>query len=136
MIDIVTSSEAPAAAGTYSPGIVSGGFLFIAGQGPFDADGKLVGDTFAEQVRQTFRNLEAIAAAAGTSLVNAVRVGIYLREMANWAELNEVTREFLTEPYPARTTIPADLNGFEIEVDAIVALPRPGGDEEGQTNDR
>ena len=45
--------------------------------------------------------------------------------MANWSALNELTREFLAEPYPARTTIQADLNGFEIEVDVIVAMPDP-----------
>ncbi|MGV9193590.1 RidA family protein [Microbacterium sp. MC2] len=119
----ITASTAPAPAGTYSSGIVSGGFLFLAGQGPFNPDAFIVGETFADQVRQTFANLEAVAAAAGTSMRNAVRIGVYLNDMSDWAEFNEVSKEFLGTPYPARTSIQADLNGFLVEVDAIVALP-------------
>lgn len=118
----ISAPTAPAPAGTYSSGIVSGGFLFLAGQGPFDAGGALVGETFADQVRQTFANLEAVAAAAGTSMRNAVRIGVYLNDLDDWAEFNEVSKEFLGTPYPARTSIQADLNGFLVEVDAIVAL--------------
>jgi reactive intermediate/imine deaminase len=123
MITGISSPDVPAPAGTYSSGVVSHGFLFIAGQGPFDSEGALVGETFADQLRQTFRNLEAVAAAAGTSLANTVRLGVYLRSLDDFAELNELAKEFLTQPYPARTTIRAELSGFLIEVDAIVALP-------------
>lgn len=119
----ISSPTAPEPAGTYSSGIVSGGFLFLAGQGPFNIESEIVGETFADQVRQTFANLEAVAAAAGTSMSNAVRIGVYLDDLADWAEFNEVSKEFLTPPYPARTSIQADLNGFLVEVDAIVALP-------------
>lgn len=118
----ISSPTAPEPAGTYSSGIVSGGFLFLAGQGPFNTDSEIVGDTFADQVRQTFANLEAVAAAAGTSMSNAVRIGVYLNDLADWAEFNEVSKEFLTTPYPARTSIQADLNGFLVEIDAVVAL--------------
>lgn len=118
----ISSSTAPEPAGTYSSGIVSGGFLFLAGQGPFNTEAEIVGASFADQVRQTFANLEAVAAAAGTSMANAVRMGVYLNDLADWAEFNEVSKEFLTTPYPARTAIQADLNGFLVEVDAIVAL--------------
>lgn len=118
----ISAPTAPAPAGTYSSGIVSGGFLFLAGQGPFDTEGNIVGETFAEQVRQTFANLEAVAAAAGGSMRDAVRIGVYLNDLADWAEFNEVSKEFLRTPYPARTSIQADLNGFLVEIDAIVAL--------------
>ena len=118
----ISSPTAPEPAGTYSSGIVSGGFLFLAGQGPFNTESEIVGETFADQVRQTFANLEAVAAAAGTSMSNAVRIGVYLNDLADWAEFNEVSKEFLTTPYPARTSIQADLNGFLVEVDAVVAL--------------
>lgn len=118
----ISSPTAPEPAGTYSSGIVSGGFLFLAGQGPFNTESKIVGETFADQVRQTFANLEAVAAAAGTSMSNAVRMGVYLNDLADWAEFNEVSKEFLTTPYPARTAIQADLNGFLVEIDAVVAL--------------
>ncbi|MBD3942690.1 RidA family protein [Microbacterium sp. NEAU-LLC] len=123
MIESVSSPHAPAPAGTYSSGIVSGGLLFVAGQGPFDAAGERVGESFAEQLRQTFRNVQVIAEAAGTSLEHAVRIGVYLKRIEDWAELNELSKGFLTHPYPARTTVQADLNGFDIEVDAVIALP-------------
>lgn len=119
----ITAPTAPAPAGPYSSGIVSGGFLFLAGQGPFNTDGEIVGETFAEQVAQTFANLEAVAAAAGTSMRNAVRIGVYLNDMADWPEFNERSKEFLGTPYPARTSIQADLSGFKVEIDAIVAMP-------------
>lgn len=123
LLEPVSSPDAPTPAGTYSPGIVSGGLLFVAGQGPFDTSGALVGETFADQLRKTFQNVQAIAEAAGTSLDHAVRIGVYLHRMEDWAELNELSKEFLTEPYPARTTIQADLSGFLIEVDAVIAVP-------------
>lgn len=119
----ISTPTAPEPAGTYSSGIISGGFLFLAGQGPFNVEGNLVGGTFADQVRQTFANLEAVAAAAGTSMNNAVRIGVYLNDLTDWAEFNDVSKELLGTPYPARTSIQADLNGFLVEVDAIVALP-------------
>ena len=70
----VLSQEAPQPSGGYSQGIVAGGFLYLAGQGPFDASGTRVGETVAEQVRQVLENLDAVARAAGGSLRNAVRV--------------------------------------------------------------
>lgn len=105
--------------------MVHGGVLYLAGQGPFDADGTRVGDTFADQVRQTFANLQANAEAAGTSLHNALRYGVYLRSLDDFAEFNELAKEFLIEPYPARTTIEVALRGFDVEIDAIVAIPDP-----------
>lgn len=122
MIHSVSSPLAPAPAGPYSPGVVSNGLLFLAGQGPFDASGTRVGETFEEQLRLTFANLEAVAQAAGTSMKNAVRIGVYLRNLDDFAEMNELTKEFLSEPYPVRTTLEVALRGFDIEVDAVVAV--------------
>ena len=116
------ASDTPPPAGPYSQAIRSGGFLFLSGQGPFRPDGSKVETSFEDQARQTFRNLEAVAAAAGASLADAVRVGVYLRDMANFAVMNKVYAEFLREPMPARTTIQSDLPGFDIEVDAIIAV--------------
>ncbi len=121
----VVSGAASPPAGTYSPGICWGGLVFVSGQGPFDPEGRLVGEDFVEQARAAFANVDAIARAAGGSLQSALRIGVYLRSLDNFAALNEVMRELLTPPYPARTTIPAELPGFEIEVDAIVALEQP-----------
>lgn len=119
----ISSPDAPSPAGTYSPGMVHGRVLYLAGQGPFNAAGERVGETFADQVRQTFRNLQVNAEAAGTSLQHTVRYGVYLRSLDDFEELNEIAKEFLTEPYPARTTIPVELRGFDVEIDAIVAIP-------------
>jgi 2-iminobutanoate/2-iminopropanoate deaminase len=118
----VRSDEAPPPSGPYSQAIRSGGFLFLAGQGPFRPDGSKVEGSFEEQARQTLRNLEAVAAAAGASLADAVRVGVYLRDMSNFPALNTIYAEFFRDPMPARTTIQSDLPGFEIEVDAILAM--------------
>lgn len=119
----VTARAAAPPAGPYSHGVRTGNLLFVAGQGPFDARGEIVGESFVEQARAAFANVDAIARAAGSELGNAVRIGVYLRSLENFASLNSVMQELLGDPYPARTTIPADLPGFEIEVDAIVALP-------------
>jgi len=113
----------PAASGPYSAGIAVGGLLFLAGQGPFNAKGERVGDTFEDQVRATFENLERVANDAGTSLSNAVRIGAYLTTLDNFAKFNEVMAEYVSEPYPVRTTIPVELRGFDIEIDAILSIP-------------
>jgi 2-iminobutanoate/2-iminopropanoate deaminase len=118
----VRSDAAPPPGGPYSQAIRSGGFLFLAGQGPFRADGSKVEGSFEEQARQTLSNLEAVAQAAGASLADAVRVGVYLRDMSNFPAMNKVYTEFFRDPMPARTTIQSDLPGFEIEVDAVLAM--------------
>lgn len=123
MLESVRTPSAPPPAGPYSQGVVSGGLLFLAGQGPFDENGERVGATFADQVRRTFENLETVAQAAGTTLHNAVRYGVYLKTLDDFAEFNEIAKEYLSDPLPARTTIQADLRGFDIEIDAIVAVP-------------
>ena len=120
----IRTDAAPAPAGPYSQAIRSGGFLFLAGQAPFRPDGSKVEGSFEDQARQTLENLQSVAAAAGASLADAVRVGVYLRDMSNFGTLNKVYAEFFHDPMPARTTIQSDLPGFEIEVDAILAVGR------------
>ena len=122
MRDVIHAADAPAPGGPYSHAVRGGGLVFLAGQiGHDPATGELPED-FEAQARQTFRNLEAVARAAGGSLDDAVRLGIYLRDMDNFATMNDVYREFVTEPFPARTTIQSDLPGFAIEVDAVLWL--------------
>jgi len=120
----IRAEGAPAPTGPYSQAIKSGGFLFLAGQGPFRPDGSKMDGAFEDQARQTLQNLQSVAAAAGASLADAVRVGVYLRDMSNFAAMNKVYAEYFREPMPARTTIQSDLPGFEIEVDAVIALGR------------
>jgi 2-iminobutanoate/2-iminopropanoate deaminase len=118
----VRSGEAPPPSGGYSQGIVAGGLLFLSGQGPYDANGNRVGETVAEQVRQVLENLDAVARAAGFSLQNAVRCGMYISDMAHFDEMDAEYRRFFSDPMPARTTIQSDLVGFDVEGDAVVAL--------------
>jgi 2-iminobutanoate/2-iminopropanoate deaminase len=121
----VTADSAPAAAGPYSHAVRSGSVLFLSGQIPLDpATGKLVDGSAGEQARQCLKNLEAVCEAAGTSLESAVRCGIYVTDMATFAEVNEVYATFFSEPHPARSTIGvASLPlGAQVEIDAIVEL--------------
>jgi reactive intermediate/imine deaminase len=119
----VTTADAPPPGGPYSSAVIAGGLVFLAGQTPKRPSGELVTGSFSEQAEQVFDNLETVARAAGASLRDAVRVGVYLRDMGDFAEMNRIFAERFGDDPPARTTIPADLPGFAIEVDAILALP-------------
>ena len=100
----------------------AGSFLFLSGQGPFDAAGAPVGTTITEQVRQVLENLDAVARAAGSSLQSAVRVGMFISDMAHFDEMDAAYRSCFSDPMPARTTIQSDLVGFDVEGDAVVWL--------------
>jgi 2-iminobutanoate/2-iminopropanoate deaminase len=114
------TDEAPKPAGPYSHAVRAGDTIYLAGQGPFDPETGEQPETFEEQVRLTFRNLEATARSAGGSLADAVRIGVYLKNMDDFAAMNAVYEEMVPEPRPARTTIPSDLVGFSIEIDAVL----------------
>lgn len=118
----VLSEAAPAPSGGYTQAIRAGDFLFLSGQGPYDATGERVGVSVAEQVRHVLQNLDAVARAAGGSLQDAVRVGMYISDMRHFAELDAEYRVFFADPMPARTTIQSDLVGFDVEGDAVVWL--------------
>ena len=118
----IETDAAPRPAGPYSQAIRSGGFVFLAGQGPNTAAGEMP-ETFEARVEQTLSNLQAVARSAGCELSDAVRVGVYLKDMTTFAVMNEVYRRYFSEPYPARTTIQSNLPGFDIEVDAIIPAP-------------
>ena len=107
----------------YSPVLVSGDLVYTAGQVPFDADGNLVSEDFAEQARQTFRNLGRCLEAAGCGFGDVVKVNAYLSDLGDFPVFNEVYAEYFTEPYPARTSVGAVLLGFKIEVEAIARKP-------------
>lgn len=115
------AAAAPPKAGPYSHAVQTGNIVFLAGQGPFDPAGGPVPESFEEQARLTFSNLATVAEAAGGSLADAVRVGVYLRTMDDFAAMNAIYAEFFTEPYPARTTIQSNLN-ISIEIDAVLEL--------------
>lgn len=118
----VSSSHAPAPSGGYSQGIAAGGLLFLSGQGPYDPAGSLVDGSIEIQVRQVFANLDAVARAAGATIQDAVRVGVYLSDLAHFDEMDRVYREIFAEPRPARTTIQTALVDFDVEADAVVLI--------------
>lgn len=122
----VTAIGAPAAIGPYSHAVRAAGLLFCSGQIPLDPDsGELVGTTPTDQVAQCLRNLQAVCAAAGASLADAVRVTVYLTDMGAFAAVNEAYGAFFEADPPARVAIGvASLpKGAQVEIDAVVALP-------------
>jgi reactive intermediate/imine deaminase len=118
----IRADGAPQPSGAYSQAIRAGDFLFCAGQGPFGPDGERVGETVAEQTRQALSNLDAVARAAGGTLAGAVRVGVYLSDLADFDEMNREYVGHFEQPLPARTTIQSDLVGFDVEIDAVIWL--------------
>jgi 2-iminobutanoate/2-iminopropanoate deaminase len=124
--ETVTALDAPAAIGPYSHAVRAGGLLFCSGQIPLDPEtGELDGGTPGEQARRCLENLRAVCAAAGASLSDAVRITVYLTNMAAFAEVNDVYATFFGADPPARVAIgvaslPRDA---QVEVDAVVALP-------------
>jgi 2-iminobutanoate/2-iminopropanoate deaminase len=119
----VIAASAPAQSGPYSHAVRTGNLVFLSGQGPVDPATGQIPDGFAEQVGQTLRNLAAVAEAAGGSLRDAVRVGVYLRDMSNFSAMNAVYAEVFKEPWPARTTIQSNMD-IDVEIDAVLELQR------------
>jgi reactive intermediate/imine deaminase len=121
----IHTSQAPAAIGPYSQAVRAGSTIYLSGQIPLNPKTmELVKGDIRAQTRQVFENLAAVAAAAGGSLANAVRVTIYLTDLADFPVVNEIMAEFCKEPYPARVTIGvAQLpRGAAVEVDGILVL--------------
>lgn len=122
--ETVNTPDAPAAVGPYSHAVKTGDLLFCSGQVALDLEGELVGDTPVAQAEQCLKNLEAICAAGGTSLDRAVRCTVYLTDIADFADVNEVYARFFSDEPPARVAyaVSALPKGALVEIDAIVAL--------------
>jgi 2-iminobutanoate/2-iminopropanoate deaminase len=118
----VEAEHAPKPVFSYSQGIVSGGLLFVSGQVPVDPLTRAVPQSFADQVRRVLENIAAIAEAAGGRLADAVKMGVYLADLANFEEMDSVYRQYFEPPLPARTTVGASLLGYEVEMDAVIAV--------------
>ncbi len=120
---IISTDKAPAAIGTYSQAVKIDRTVYISGQIPLDPVTKILveGDMEA-QVRRVFENLKAVANASGGSLADAVRVTIYLTDLAHFALVNQVMAEYFSEPYPARAAVGvASLpRGAAVEADCIL----------------
>ncbi len=118
----IHSKDAPAAIGTYSQAVRAGDTLYISGQIGFDPATMQLVEGIDAQIDRVFRNLAAIAAAADLNLEQAVRMTVYLTDLAHFARVNEVMARYLREPYPARVAIGvASLpRGALVEIDAIL----------------
>ena len=124
--ETVNAPGAPAAIGPYSHAVRSGQLLFCSGQIPLDpATGELAGASAAEQARRCLENLRAVCEAAGASLSQAVRLTVYMTDLAQFAAVNEVYGSFFSdEDPPARVTVGVVQlpKGARVEIDAVVAL--------------
>ena len=121
----VHSDRAPAAIGTYSQAIETGGLVFISGQIPLDPETmELVDGDFEARARRVFDNLKAIAEAAGGSLDQLVKVTVFLTDLSNFATVNAVMAEYFSEPYPARAALEVSAlpKGADVEAEAVLAL--------------
>jgi len=121
----VHTDRAPAAIGPYSQAVQRNGMVFLSGQIPLDpSTGLLVEGDIEAQARRAFDNLQAVCEAAGGSLDDVVRLGLYLTDLGQFAIVNQVMAEYFAAPFPARSTIGvASLpRGAEFEVDAILML--------------
>jgi reactive intermediate/imine deaminase len=121
----IHTDQAPAAIGPYSQAVRAGGTVYLSGQIPLDpATGELVAGGIAVQARRAFDNLRAVCEAAGGSLERVQRLGLYLVDLGEFAQVNAVMSEYFQAPYPARSTIGVSAlpKGARFEVDAILAL--------------
>ncbi len=122
---IIHTDKAPAAIGPYSQAVRAGGTVFLSGQIPLDpATGLIVEGDISAQTRRAFDNLKAVCEAAGGSLGQIVRLGLYVTDLGNFAAVNAVMGEYFQAPFPARSTIEVSglPRGAVFEVDAIMVL--------------
>ncbi|MEU7527777.1 Rid family detoxifying hydrolase [Saccharothrix sp. NPDC042600] len=121
----IRTPNAPTPVASFSQGVRKGNVLQVAGQVAFDpATGAIVGDTVAEQARQALRNVAAVLEAGGASMDDVVMMRVYLTDTSQFAEMNEVYNEVVTQrPFPARTTVYVGLPaGLLVEIDALAVL--------------
>ncbi len=121
----VQTTDAPAAIGPYSQAIKRGSLVFLSGQIPLDPGTmELAGAGIEEQTQQVFRNLRAVATAAGGSLNDIVKLTIFLTDLNEFATVNSIMAEHFSEPYPARATIEVSAlpKGAIVEIEATMSL--------------
>ena len=122
---VVKTDAAPGALGPYSQAIVAGGLVYCAGQIPLDpATGAIVSGGVAQQTEQVLKNLSEVLSAAGTSLDNVVKTTVFLADMEDFAEMNEVYGRFFTDNKPARATVQAARlpRDARVEIDCIAVI--------------
>jgi 2-iminobutanoate/2-iminopropanoate deaminase len=118
----ILTDKAPAPIGPYSQAVIDGETVYVAGQGPANpATGQLELGDARSQTRRVLDNMKAIVEAAGSSLEKVLRCNVYLRDINDFAAMNEVYATYFSAPYPARTTIQAGAlpGGISVEIDCI-----------------
>lgn len=121
---IISSTAAPAAIGTYSQAVQVGDTIYMSGQIGLDAATMTLVEGIDAQIVRVFENLKAVAKAAGASLDDAVKINIYLTDLANFAKVNEVMARYVSEPYPARAAVGVKElpRGALVEADAVLVV--------------
>jgi 2-iminobutanoate/2-iminopropanoate deaminase len=123
---VIRTSDAPRPLGPYSQAIVADGFVFVAGQLAVNPEtNELELGDIRSETRRALENIRAILEAAGSSLRDVVRVGIFLADMNDFQAMNEVYRVFFPEDPPARTTVGVTMPKIKVEIDCIARLRRP-----------
>ena len=124
----IHTDEAPAAIGSYSQAIEINDLVFLSGQIPLDpATMEVIDGDFEARARRVFDNLSAVAAAAGGTLDDVVKLTVFLTDLGNFATVNAVMEDYFEKPFPARAAVGvASLpKGVDVEADAILAFKRP-----------
>jgi len=123
--DIISTDKAPQAIGTYSQAVKAGDTVYLSGQIPLDPETmELIDTDIRAEVQQVFRNLSAVAEAAGGSLANVAKLNVFLTDLTHFPTVNEVMAQYFHEPYPARAAVgvAALPKGARVEMDAIMVL--------------
>ena len=123
--EIIKTDQAPQAIGTYSQAVKAGTTVYLSGQIPLTPDTmELVTGDIRGQIERVFENLSAVAAAAGGSLADIVKLNVFLTDLGHFPVVNEVMGEYFQEPYPARAAVgvAALPKGAEVEMDAIMVV--------------
>lgn len=123
--EIINSPNAPKAIGTYSQAVAVGNLIFLSGQIGLNPDTMELEEGFSAQANRVFSNLKAVCAAGGSGLEHAIKLNIYLADLANFAELNQIMEQWFSAPYPARAAlqVAALPKGALVEVEAVVLRP-------------
>tara|TARA_B100000686_G_scaffold340207_1_gene415557 strand:+ start:774 stop:1151 length:378 start_codon:yes stop_codon:yes gene_type:complete len=118
----IETESAPKALGTYSQAIDTGNTIYLSGQVPIDPNTMELVEGDEEQIRQVFKNIQAVCNAAGVSLDDIVKLNVYLSDLSVFAKVNEVMNELFSEPYPARAAIQVAKLPLDslIEVEGII----------------
>lgn len=124
LMEKIHTEKSPAAIGPYSQGMKVGNLIFTSGQIPFTADGQVVSDDVQEQTRQSLENIKNILEEAGSGMDRVIKCTLYISDMEEFSQINEIYQEFFSVPYPARSCVevarlPKDV---KVEIEAIASI--------------